>query len=772
MYCLSGLRLSVAVFFLTIGLIAKADSPQSTLIVDLYINYQQVGDSFVLQDSDGYFFVEEEVLELWRIEKPWPTPVVSRGRSYLALQAFEGVEFEYNPLSMELQVYFPASLMPLSNINIERNIYQATSAGFGTYLDYDFNWTDGGSGGDSVLRGLFRPVIFGSFGTISSTLNYSDYQYQTSGFEKRDSVNVLDLVYTFDDQESMRSIKVGDFITRPGSQGRALRVGGIQISTNFTVQPGFITYPLPEFFGETAVPTALDVYVNGQLRRTEEVDAGRYHLSDLPATAGAGQIQITTIDALGRQQVFSQDFYTSINNLKEGLSDYSFSVGALREEYGLQNFKYGDLAASATWRYGLSNDLTIEGHGEHTNDLSMVGGGVQYIINNGGSIKAGLGVSNSELGTGSKWQLGFNQINNLLSYNLEVSGATENFDFIGSNYYPLPKTQVLAGLGKSFYRYGSFNLSVVHQEFYRDDSRTFVRASHNIAYRNAFTISSFVSYSDDNENNVTGGISFNMSFGTNSSANSAVLSDGDNVVVEAQYRKNVPVGTGFGYQIGAVSGDNKIFNAGTTLQNEVGTYTLDVLSSENGGTSWQAGMSGSVAYLDGMTSFSRRIRDAFAVVDVGDFENVRVYLDNQEVGRTNKKGKVFVPGLIPYYNNSFRIETDDLPLNAYVKSSQSKATPFYRSGVVVNFEVNASTNVILNAIFEDGMSIPEGATVKVSTQNYTSPVGLDGMIFLQGIDEASEVEIYWEGMNCLLELPEFSIDEMQVKINDVICKLL
>ena len=85
-------------------------------------------------------------------------------------------------------------------------------------------------------------------------------------------------------------------------------MGGILFATNFSTQPTFITYPLPSFYGETAVPSALDIYVNGRLKQSRNVEPGRYVLEEVPVITGAGQLQVVARDALGRQQVFTQDF--------------------------------------------------------------------------------------------------------------------------------------------------------------------------------------------------------------------------------------------------------------------------------------------------------------------------------------------------------------------------------------------------------------------------------------------------------------------------------
>ena len=61
---------------------AHAATQSKVLIVDLYLNQQPMGDTFVLQDEAGRFFVEQNILDQWQISKPWPTAAEFRGENY------------------------------------------------------------------------------------------------------------------------------------------------------------------------------------------------------------------------------------------------------------------------------------------------------------------------------------------------------------------------------------------------------------------------------------------------------------------------------------------------------------------------------------------------------------------------------------------------------------------------------------------------------------------------------------------------------------------
>ena len=356
MSCLSRLNFFATILLLSCANVAQALDTSDVLVVDLYMNHESMGEAFVLQDDDGGYLVDESVLLHWNINAPWPAPRTFLGNEYYAIGKFPGASADLKDRLMELHISMPAELMATRYVDMRRRGQLAPATEFGVYMDYELNHIARERFGGQSSYGLFRPVVFGPQGSVNSNLLYRKFN-SAAVTDESSGLVVLDLTYTRDDPSNVRSLRVGDIITRANRMGRALRFGGIQVATNFGTQPTMITYPLPSFYGQTEVPTALDIYVNGRLTRREEVQPGPYVLEDVPVVSGAGQLQVVARDALGRQQVFVQDFYLSTQLLREGLNDYSFNIGALREDFGIENFQYGDLAASATWRHGLRSDL-------------------------------------------------------------------------------------------------------------------------------------------------------------------------------------------------------------------------------------------------------------------------------------------------------------------------------------------------------------------------------------------------------------------------------
>ena len=156
----------------------------------------------------------------------------------------------------------------------------------------------------------------------------------------------------------------------------------------------------------------------------------------------------------------------------------------------------------------------------------------------------------------------------------------------------------------------------------------------------------------------------------------------DSNQAQLQVQRSLPAGSGVGYRLRAGALDSDVREAGVSLQSEVGTYILEAAQSQ-GQTGFRASASGGVALLGGNAFLSRRITDSFAVVQVPDYPNVRIYADNQPVATTGRDGSALLPRLRPYEKNPVRIEQADLPLDAQIDAVEIDAVPYFRSGVLL-----------------------------------------------------------------------------------------
>ena len=145
-----------------------------------------------------------------------------------------------------------------------------------------------------------------------------------------------------------------------------MRLGGAQITHDFTMRPDLVTFPLPSMAGSVSVPSTVDVLVNGAQVLSRQVQPGPFDVPQLPVITGAGQVQLTVTNALGQQVTTTLPFYASANLLAPGLHTYSLEAGFVRLNWGVVSNDYGAFAASGTYRRGLTDDVTVEAHAEGT----------------------------------------------------------------------------------------------------------------------------------------------------------------------------------------------------------------------------------------------------------------------------------------------------------------------------------------------------------------------------------------------------------------------
>lgn len=55
-----------------------------------------------------------------------------------------------------------------------------------------------------------------------------------------------------------------------------MRLGGVQVQTNFALRPDLVTLPIPALFGSAAVPSTRDVYTQNVKTYTGSVPAGPF----------------------------------------------------------------------------------------------------------------------------------------------------------------------------------------------------------------------------------------------------------------------------------------------------------------------------------------------------------------------------------------------------------------------------------------------------------------------------------------------------------------
>jgi outer membrane usher protein len=721
------------------------------LLLDMTVNGTHRGSVLMMVDARGDLYAQPDTLAEWGVTKRIPEVAQHAGRTFHDFDALPGVQTQVNTRSMSGSAHIPAEYMADTTRSLSWDSGIAPRADNGAFLDYDLAYIDDPGLAASQVSGLFNPTVFTSQGNLSAGLLYRN-QDGSLGAQPDELVR-LDTTWTRDFPDKLSSLRVGDALTPANPWSRSLRFGGIQLATNFSTQPTLITFPQPSISGSAAVPTALDIFVNGSLRASEEVPDGTFRINEIPVVTGAGQIQVVTRDLLGREQLVVQDFYASQELLRPGLSDYSLSIGALRQNYSLESNNYSEMMVSAMLRRGLTSNLTVEGRVDGTGDVQVAGGSANYSMTRLGVFSAALALSHQD-DMGALWQVGHQYQGRSMRFDLRFQGTSEDFAQPGVDV-PLasPRLQSLVSAGTSMGNYGSLGMSFVDERFHdADQDRKVITLNYSRQLPYSLSLSLSGSYIQQDDSDLQASVVLMKFFGGRRSASASLQQSREIQSLRMEYRDDVAQGPGFGYRAAAYLGDNSAMEAETTWNTNYNRMQAEVRSLD-GQTGWRAQASGSVAWLGNDFYANREIRDGFAVVDAGGFEGVRVYLENREMGVTDSHGRLMIPGLLPYQANRISIDSRDLPMTAQVTDTGEAVAPYYRSGTLVEFDVRDTRGALLRVLWPDGTPVPEGSQAQIDGQPEVYPVGRSGRLYLQGIATKTRVLVRNHEWQCHLELP-------------------
>ena len=712
------------------------------------INQQEQGVAFLLR-SDDRLFAGGQDLRRWRLHLPNTTPLNRDGEDFYALDTLAGLSYRFDESSQALTVQAPPNLFDATRLKGTVTDFSApTPASPGGFLNYDVSANH--AQGQTSTSGLLELGGFAGWGTVQTRLLARDLNGKATAVR-------LDTTWTRDQPLEVASLRVGDAISGTSSWGGAVRFGGVQWSTNFSTQPGFIAFPLPGVSGEAALPSTVDLYVDSALRMSREVPSGPFSIQDLPVTTGQGDARLVVRDILGREQVITQPFYATPRLLKPGLQEYSYELGFVRRNFGTDSNNYGRPLAVGTHRLGITKHFTGELHGELLGHQQTVGLGGVLMWPAAGVLSGSFAASNSDRGVGGLLELGLQRQGRYVSFGANTQLASQRFAKLGLEpeaLAPRQISQMFVNLATT--DYGSFRANYTQQAFRDRTGNKILSAGYSRKVGRQGNLTASVTRLLSGDAKTTFNLSFSLPLGnrTNASINTSAQPGREQAVL--QVSRGVPAGSGLGYRLAAGVGDSDRRAAEVSAQNGIGAYNLAV-DQFQGQAAFRGSASGGVAFLGGSAFLSRRITDSFAVVQVPDYSGVGIYADNQLVARTDADGNALLPRLRPYQKNTVRIEQADLPLDAQIDAVQLDAVPYFRSGLLLKFPVKRSRGALLTVVLENGEPLPAGALAQIIGDNVDEngvfPAGMGGELYLTGLTASNRVRVTWLEQSCEFVLP-------------------
>ncbi|WP_301840714.1 fimbria/pilus outer membrane usher protein [Pseudomonas sp. JQ170C] len=718
---------------------AVADAP---LFLELVVNQMSSPELVSVQQRAGRLYMAAADLRAAGIDLP------GEHGAEVALDSIAGLHSDYDSQGQRLLVQVPPAWLPTQRIG-GRQLSPASEAhsSFGALFNYDLYLNDTDDGG-RYLAAWNELRLFDGWGTLSTTGQWRQALGGDQFDDSQEGFRRYDTTWRYTDEVRVLTLEAGDVLSGALPWTSSVRLGGLQLSRDFGVRPDLVTYPLPAFAGEAAVPSSVDLFINGYKSSSADLQPGPYTLTNVPFINGAGEAVVVTTDALGRQVSTTLPFYVTSALLQQGLADFSVAAGSLRRDYAIRDFAYGPGVAAASLRYGLSDVITLESHAEAAESLALGGLGANVQVGNWGVVNGAVSQSSFDSRSGQQVSLGYQYNSRRLGFNyqrLQRHGDYADLSLVDSPDTRLSQRSEQATLSLNLDQYGSLGAGYFDVRA-GDNSRTRLL---NVSWSKSLWANSSLYLSANREIGDSQWavqaqlvIPFDL---RGTLAMSVERNQAGENLQRVNYSRAVPSQGGVGFNLGYADGDREAYRqADLTWRLQSVQLQAGVYGSDTSTTRW-ADASGSLVWMDAGVFAANRIDDAFVVVSTDGFADVPVNYENQRVGRTDKNGHLLVPWSSGYYRGKYEIDPMELPSTVRVQQVEQKVAVRRGTGYLLEFPMRNVVAASLQLVDASQKDLPLGSQVLHEQSGAQAVVGWDGLVYLEGLAPDNSLEVALAG---------------------------
>jgi len=664
-----------------------------TFYAKVYLNAEDKGEYVVRLLGDGDFLVRTGDLAAMGLSIPEGEPVAFDGEPHFSLRSLKGVSFVFREKTLSLELTADPSLLPKRVFDFQPPrqpgvLYPKDSSAF---FNYGVQYTAGDSSG-------FRQLdVGGEIGVrVRDSLFYTDAAYSRT--PSKDRFVRLTSNVTYDRRREMQRWILGDFQASSGLPGSSVLLGGISFSREFRIDPYFIYYPSAGVSGKVAFPSTAEVYLDGTRLRTLTLAPGEFDLRNITYYGGMGTVSVVTRDLYGREATLRYPYYFTDTVLREGLHDYSYNIGFRRRDFGEESNRYGPPAFSAVHNYGLTDSLTVGVRGEGDDQAANLGPQASYRTGRAGVVSLSLAGSVARgAGGGAAIVANHQYQNRNLGTRLFFLGRTREYATIGEAAPgATPRSDVGAGVSYGTGSAGTVSVDYADRRTYDGPDLRIVTAGYAKTLRPGLAVQlTFRNiHRQTTENDYFAGLTYYP--GSDTTISAGYRREGETGALTVQAQKNPPAGEGWGYLASVTSADTPLSTV-TTVAPSVqynarygilrGAFLGEYSGSGENREQYLLSASGGIVWVGGEFGVSRPVTDSFGLVTVDNVSGVRVYQNNQDMGRTDSRGRLFLPAMGSYYENQITVADKDIPFDYSLGEVTKLVSPPLRSGSRIPFDV-------------------------------------------------------------------------------------
>lgn len=700
-----------------------ADDP---ILSEIWLNgLDQNKESLLLKEGDLYY-VECEVIKSIGLKVELFERNIQQNQYCLISNS--KINSDLDPVLQAIKINVPAEYFD-GYIDKDK-LPLPMKASFGAFLNYDFYYDKYQD--DHEFSNFYELGIFKDYWIFKNSVIYRDNQTESDPFVR------LNSQFSMDFPDYFTRLVVGDNTSVYNPFMSSFRFAGLNYGTSYTDRPDYVYWNAPILRGSALVPSTIDLYVNGTSIYRQNVTPGDYDLQTGALIQQSGTAQVVVEDVLGNRSV--QTFPVYINNqlLKEGLNEYNFSLGKVRYNYDYDSSDYREFFSSVYFRRGMTPQTTLGVNGAYSEDLQNLGFMWTQAISHFALIDMSVTGSQSDSENGYSVAGSVSQSFDRFSLGVSTQYASENFQTLGySEEVSIPKLDSLAYF--SVYKLGfidSLNFNYIDRRYYSDsvnalpDRRLLnIGLSKNITPRLYFSVSGFKDFGDSADSAIYFSLSYN--FDLNKSLYLEYNTDNDSRV---NYVRNSIEQNGFDYSLGVSRTDGKMnYNAFGLYKTSLGDFSVQHDQQEDD-YSTQLGYRGALVWLNNKLSATKIVDNAFALIKVGNYEDINVFKSLSPIGVTGKDGYFFVHDIIPYVTYDISFDLEQIPIDDKIDVPNQKIIALNQRGYFLDYPIYHTQQVVVQLVNAQQQQFERGTEVYLNNNEAeTYPIDKDGLVYLYGL---------------------------------------
>lgn len=703
-------------------------------------------------------------IRLNRADSGWVLPVIRRGERWymsrenlrrlplrppqgwdalptlIALDREHGFEVEYDLVEQRIELTAPVSWLGHRYTYIGGAPVEAaeapTNGPSGLVLNYDLGASQsiGGQAGEGRATRLALATDWRWFDQGTGTLSHSQLnQFHRQGYDggiggagadgswRGNSVR-LDTRWQQSRPDRMLRWQLGDGVTDAGTGNHALRFGGLKVGTDFELQPYLATGALPTWYGAVALPSTVDLYIDGLRRYHGQAAPGTIALDTIPGISGGGQATIVVTDVLGRRRVIEFPFYATSKLLREGLTSWSLSIGHARLGYGLESNRYDErLLATGRVRHGLTRQVTAGASFEASEGVRNLGFLGAWAPGRAGVLTPTFAISDASepltgriLG-GSRLGLGYEWGNRWLSFNTEATRTTAGYRDVASLYGARwARSMTRFSLGWSLGMQGSMGVNWVRQTEFNGRDGRYLSANWYRSIGSDWGISVALSRTRAERSETVGWLAITRTLGPRLTATVQQTAGSGHDGTTLSLSRMMTADDRDSWRLQATTaGDRPAVQADYTAETSIARGQAQVYARGNDFSGW-LGAQGAVAWMAGHRLAARSIPDAFGLVSTDGVAGVTVRVENRRIGETNGEGLLIAP-LYGWLKSRVSVDALALPADLQIEAPQRQIVGRGQAGSLLRFAMRRTRAATISLVDEAGQPLPLGSSVDLAT---------------------------------------------------------